>query len=220
MRRERTIKCVVVGNSGVGKTHMLLTLQRGSPPAKGETIPAMCEIQKSNIEWRPQYLPSVDRGDSSGADDSRSQSPAPQKIALEVFDTCARPQYARLRPLTYFDVDVFLVAFSVNDPDSMQNVEKLWLPELRKLGRKRMRGGATESLCPVVLVGLRTETREKSLFGEAAEEDGRAFADKLGCQGYSEVTPDGDVTDVFQAVVEAYMKNLKVESCTKTCVVI
>ena len=71
MRRERTIKCVVVGNSGVGKTHMLLTLQRGSPPAKGETIPAMCEIQKSNIEWRPQYLPSVDRGDSSGADDSR-----------------------------------------------------------------------------------------------------------------------------------------------------
>ena len=55
--------------------------------------------------------------------------------------------------------------------DSMQNVEKLWLPELRKLGRKRMRGGATESLCPVVLVGLRTETREKSLFGEAAEEE-------------------------------------------------
>ena len=107
----------------------------------------------------------------------------------------------------------------MNDPDSMHNVEKLWLPELRKLGRKRMRGGATESLCPVVLVGLRTETREKSLFGEAAEEDGRAFAEKLGCQGYSEVTPDGDVTDVFQAVVEAYMKNLKVESCTKTCVV-
>jgi hypothetical protein len=81
-------------------------------------------------------------------------------------------------------------------------------------------GAARRRACaPVVLVGLRTETREKSLFGEAAEEDGRAFADKLGCQGYSEVTPDGDVTDVFQAVVEAYMKNLKVESCTKTCVV-
>ena len=56
MRRERTIKCVVVGDSGVGKTHMLLTLQRGEPPAKGETLPAMCEIYTTNVEWRPQYL--------------------------------------------------------------------------------------------------------------------------------------------------------------------
>ena len=93
------------------------------------------------------------------------------------------------------------------------------MPEEGMGGRKGRRGGATESLGSVVLGGLRTETGGKSLFGEAAEEDGRAFADKLGCQGYSEVTPDGDVTDVFQAVVEAYMKNLKVESCTKTCVV-
>ena len=65
MRRERTIKCVVVGDSGVGKTHMLLTRQRGEPPAKGETLPAMCEIHTTNVEWRPQYLPTVDRGDST-----------------------------------------------------------------------------------------------------------------------------------------------------------
>ena len=218
MRRERTIKCVVVGDSGVGKTHMLLTLQRGEPPAKGETLPAMCEIYTTNVEWRPQYLPTVDRGDSSDADDSRSRSPAPQKIALEVFDTCAREKHARLRPLTYFDVDVYIVAFSVADPASMEHVASLWLPELQKLGRKRMKGGARETLCPVVLVGLRTEARENSLFGEATEQAGRAFAEKLG-QGYTEVAPDGDVTDVFQAVVETYMKNLKVESCAKTCVV-
>ena len=54
---------------------------------------------------------------------------------------------------------------------------------------------------------------------QATEQAGRAFADKLGIQGYTEVAPDGDVTDVFQAVVETYMKNLKVESCAKTCVV-
>ena len=219
MRRERTIKCVVVGDSGVGKTHMLLTLQRGEPPAKGETLPVMCEIHTTNVEWRPQYLPTVDRGDSSDADDSRSRSPAPQKIALQVFDTCAREKHARLRPLTYFDVDVYIVAFSVADPASMEHVASLWLPELQKLGRKRMKGGARETLCPVVLVGLRTESRENSLFGEATEQAGRAFAEKLGIQGYTEVAPDGDVTDVFQAVVETYMKNLKVESCARTCVV-
>ena len=143
----------------------------------------MCEIHTTNVEWRPQYLPTVDRGDSSDTDDSRSRSPAPQKIALQVFDTCAREKHARLRPLTYFDVDVYIVAFSVADPASMEHVASLWLPELQKLARKRMKGGARETLCSVVLVGLRTEARQNSLFGEATEQAGRAFAEKLGIPG-------------------------------------
>ena len=173
MRRERTIKCVVVGDSGVGKTHMLLTLQRGEPPAKGETLPAMCEIYTTNVEWRPQYLPTVDRGDSSDADDSRSRSPAPQKIALEVFDTCAREKHARLRPLTYFDVDVYIVAFSVADPASMEHVASLWLPELQKLGRKRMKGGARSKDIMDMLKRLRTSLSQAEALQHDVECPGR-----------------------------------------------
>ena len=36
-----------------------------------------------------------------------------------------------LRIQTYFDVDVVIMCFSIDSPDSLKNVEKKWMPEVK-----------------------------------------------------------------------------------------
>jgi Ras family protein A len=40
--------------------------------------------------------------------------------------------YDRLRPLSYPQTDVFLLAFSVSSKDSLENIEHKWVPEIRR----------------------------------------------------------------------------------------
>eukprot|EP00730_Choanoeca_flexa_P004290 TRINITY_DN11652_c0_g2_i4.p2 TRINITY_DN11652_c0_g2~~TRINITY_DN11652_c0_g2_i4.p2 ORF type:complete len:135 (+),score=17.00 TRINITY_DN11652_c0_g2_i4:363-767(+) len=39
--------------------------------------------------------------------------------------------YDRLRPLSYPDTNVLLICFSVDNPDSLENVPYKWVPEVR-----------------------------------------------------------------------------------------
>ena len=36
-----------------------------------------------------------------------------------------------LRQLIYQNTDVFLMCFSIDNPDSLENIEKRWMPEVR-----------------------------------------------------------------------------------------
>ncbi|KAF7344546.1 Cell division control [Mycena sanguinolenta] len=47
-----------------------------------------------------------------------------------IFDTVGQAEYDRLRPLSYMQTDVFLVCFSVAIPESLQNIQQKWFPEL------------------------------------------------------------------------------------------
>ena len=39
--------------------------------------------------------------------------------------------YDSFRQLNYEDSDVFLMCFSINNPDSLENIKKKWTPEVR-----------------------------------------------------------------------------------------
>ena len=57
--------------------------------------------------------------------------------------------YDRLRPLSYPDTDVILMCFSIDSPDSLQNIPEKWVPEV-------------EHFCPnvpIVLVGNKKDLR-------------------------------------------------------------
>lgn len=42
--------------------------------------------------------------------------------------------YDRLRPLSYPDTDVILMCFSIDSPDSLENIPEKWTPEvIRKI---------------------------------------------------------------------------------------
>ena len=50
---------------------------------------------------------------------------------LKLFPFPVQEDYDRLRPLSYPGTDVFLLCFSVDSADSLDNIEEKWLPELR-----------------------------------------------------------------------------------------
>ena len=52
-------------------------------------------------------------------------------VKLSLWDTAGQEEYDRLRPLSYEDVDVFLIVYSIDDPDSLYNVEEQWVPEIQ-----------------------------------------------------------------------------------------
>ena len=52
-------------------------------------------------------------------------------IELALWDTAGQEDYDRLRPLSYPDTNVLLICYSVDSPDSLENVPEKWVPGVR-----------------------------------------------------------------------------------------
>lgn len=94
------IKCVVVGDGGVGKTSLLITYTKGSFPE--------------------EYIPTIfDNYSTSTVVDGKPDCGIQQVRMITIgFD------------LSYPNADVFLVCFSLVCPTSFENVRNKWHPEL------------------------------------------------------------------------------------------
>ena len=111
------LKLVIVGDGACGKTCFLMVFR--------------------NDEFPPDYVPTVFENyvKELTVDD--------RNIELELYDTAGQEDYDRLRPLSYPGSDVILVCYSIDSPNSYDNVRERWIPEV-------------EQFCPrvpVVLVG-------------------------------------------------------------------
>lgn len=53
------------------------------------------------------------------------------QVELALWDTAGQEDYDRLRPLSYPDTDVILMCFSVDSPDSLENIPEKWTPEVK-----------------------------------------------------------------------------------------
>ena len=51
-------------------------------------------------------------------------------IYLGLWDTAGQEGYDRLRPLSYPQTDVFIIAFAITNLNSFQHIELKWKPEL------------------------------------------------------------------------------------------
>ena len=98
----QTIKLVIVGDGGVGKTSLLATYASGNFPTGTTYIPS-----------------SYDRVMVNGG-----------RTQLLLWDTAGQDDYDRLRPLVYPQTDLFLVAFSIASAESLERVRSKWLPEV------------------------------------------------------------------------------------------
>lgn len=117
-------KLVVVGDGNCGKTSLLVTYVNDAFPEK--YVPTIFETHVIEI-----------------------QGPTGQKMKMVLWDTAGQENYDMLRPISYPGCDVFVVCFSVDNPDSYYNVTNKWIPELRHFSNS----------VPVVLVGTKTDLR-------------------------------------------------------------
>ena len=172
------LKLVIVGDGACGKTCLLMVFRTD--------------------EFPPDYVPTgfenyVKELNVDGKD-----------IELELYDTAGQEDYDRLRPLSYPGSDVILVCYSVDSPNSYDNVKERWFPEV-------------EQFCPrvpIVLVALKSDLRDDDNVKRDLEEEGQVpvtlaqgnkMAGETGAAEFLECSAlkrDG-VHEVFDAAIRA-----------------
>ncbi|KAH8824427.1 GTP-binding protein rhoA [Flagelloscypha sp. PMI_526] len=174
-------KLVIVGDAGVGKTSLLTRFGRGIFPEA--YVPVVFESYVCEHE--------VD-----------------QKIVeLALWDTAGQEDYDRLRPLGYPNTHVVLLAFSIDSPDSLENVQYKWISELHHFIPR----------VPIVLVGCRKDLRDdettlrdlsRAHLRPVSSDEGMVVAAKINAMQFFECsakTGDG-VTEVFDAAMRIAVK--------------
>jgi len=102
---SNNVKCVNIGDSGVGKTCVLISFVENEFPS--EHVPTAFD----------NYTSMVDFGDR------------PYSVGL--WDTSGQ-ENDTMRPLSYSDAKVVLIYFSLVDRKSFDKLTKFWIPEVQK----------------------------------------------------------------------------------------
>ncbi|KAJ3406033.1 hypothetical protein CcCBS67573_g01189 [Chytriomyces confervae] len=175
-------KVVVVGDGACGKTSLLNVLIRGVFPEMYE--PTIVEVEDTSL-----YV------------DGHS-------VTLNLWDTTGQEEYDRLRSLAYGgNTSAVLIAFAVDSPTSLENVETLWFPEVAQYCPN----------VPIFLVALKKDLRnDAAAIAELArtnmttvsESEGRRMAERIGAKGYFECCAkvNEGVHETFQGIARVTIK--------------
>uniref|UniRef100_A0A8P4KJI7 Rho-related GTP-binding protein RhoC n=1 Tax=Dicentrarchus labrax TaxID=13489 RepID=A0A8P4KJI7_DICLA len=129
------------------------------------------------------------------------------QVELALWDTAGQEDYDRLRPLSYPDTDVILMCFSIDSPDSLENIPEKWTPEVKHFCPN----------VPIILVGNKKDLRNdehtrrelaKMKQEPVKSEEGRDMANRISAFGYLECsakTKDG-VREVFEMATRAALQ--------------
>ena len=77
---------------------------------------------------------------------------------LSLWDTAGQEDYARLRPLSYANTNIFLICFSLESRASLKNVKQKWIPELHKYDKAHQNKMGPPKF---ILVGNKADLWEK-----------------------------------------------------------
>lgn len=175
MGSHKKVKITVVGDSLVGKTCLLMAFVNNQFPEDNICGQSLFENSKGTI-----------RAGSEGS----FEVPVTFKtesgiVEFGLTDTIGTKTYRSLREVFGAKTDIFLVCFSVTEPETLENVRTDWLTEI-----KILTPGA-----PFILVGTKTDLRENSdvlkKLREAGKEpvsllQGIKLAKRLGAKEYVE----------------------------------
>lgn len=128
-------KLVLLGDGACGKTSLLNVFTRGYFPTVYE--PTVFENYVHDI-----YIDNT-------------------HVELSLWDTAGQEEFDRLRSLSYDDTHAIMLCFSVDSPDSLENVETKWVGEIAEN-------------CPgvkLVLVALKCDLRKRGADGEEGDGD-------------------------------------------------
>jgi small GTP-binding protein len=175
------IKCVVVGDGAVGKTCLLLSYTTNAFP--GEYIPTVFDNYSANVMVEDQ------------------------QINLQLWDTAGQEDYKKLRPLSYPQTDVFVLCFSLVGPTSLENIQNMWVPEVKEHCPNT----------PYILVGMKSDLRDQ--FPQHADEykskgmepipptKGEEMKKVIGAQAYIECSArmQYNLKEVFESAIKVVL---------------
>ncbi|XP_008821093.1 rho-related GTP-binding protein RhoD [Nannospalax galili] len=99
-----SVKVVLVGDGGCGKTSLMMVFADGAfPESYSPTV-----FERYHVSLQMKGKP----------------------VHLQIWDTAGQDDYDRLRPLFYPDAGVLLLCFDVTSPNSFDNVCNRWYPEV------------------------------------------------------------------------------------------
>ena len=165
-------------------------------------------------------------------------------MQLALWDTAGQEDYERLRPLAYAKAHVILIGFSVESPDSLDNVKHKVRPPLSLQHSSSTRSGAlnqhnsqwveeARERCPqvpIILVALKKDLRDdpgaieemrKRSQHFTSTKEGNDIAHEIGARKYlecSSLTGEG-VDDVFEAATRAALLTFEKGERGGCCVV-
>lgn len=158
-------KLVIVGDGACGKTSLLYVFTLGEFPT--EYHPTVFENYVTDC-----------RIDGKG-------------VQLALWDTAGQEEYERLRPLSYHNSHVILIAFAINEPDSLENARSKWVDEVKYYCPK----------VPFILVGLKKDLRQSTDHRRYVQtQHAENIAKDIGAKKYLELsalTGEG-VDDIFE----------------------
>lgn len=126
------VAVAVVGDTGVGKTCMLLAYLTGR-------FPSNCP--EGSVDWHSEF-------------DHLTRHPVQVVIGdvevnITLVDTVGLDEYQKLRAVVCASADVYLVCFDVTKPATLERVRHHWIPEIREYN----------SVAPFVLVATKCDER-------------------------------------------------------------
>ncbi|OWF45464.1 cdc42 homolog [Mizuhopecten yessoensis] len=186
---ERKIKVTAVGDCGVGKTCLLMTYATNKFP--DSDVPGLYECSQT-----------VKAGRSTSFEVPVEMQFNGCKYSIGLTDTIGSDEYRRIRELFTVGTDIFLVCFSVTEPDTLTNVKQNWLSEIKILAPK----------ATFVLVGTKTDLREDETVKKRLKEkdqkvisiqEGIKCAKTFGAKTYVECSALNQIglKEVFETVV-------------------
>lgn len=123
----KNIKTVVIGDGCVGKTTLLVAYTSGI--------------------FDQTYIPTVFDNYTGNV------SVGGQIYQLNLWDTAGQEEYDSLRYLSYANTDVFILCFSLVEPNSFANIKTKWMAELKNYNMHQV---------PLILVGTKVDLRNNS----------------------------------------------------------
>jgi len=201
-------KLVIVGDGACGKTCLLIVFSKDQfpevyVPTVFENYVADIEVDGKQVRVPKSSLFLFLFLDFLMANGSCMR----EQVELALWDTAGQEDYDRLRPLSYPDTDVILMCFSIDSPDSLENIPEKWTPEVKHFCPN----------VPIILVGNKKDLRNdpntiKELSKMKQEpvkpEEGRAMAEKINAFAYLECSAKSKegVREVFETATRAALQ--------------